>query len=60
MEEDDGVFTQWGFLKCTRFVFAAVLSGRKDWRTVVAVVLGSPQAATLDDVPQVEGGQRGI
>jgi hypothetical protein len=32
---DYGVCTQWGFLKCVRFVFAAVLSGRKDWRTVV-------------------------
>ena len=25
----------WGFLKCARFVFAAVFSGLEDWRTLV-------------------------
>jgi hypothetical protein len=35
VEADNSVCRRWGFLKCAGFVFAAVLSGRKDWRTVV-------------------------
>ena len=53
VEVDHSVCRRWGFLKFATFVFAAVLLGHEDWRTVVADVLGGPQASTLGDIPGV-------
>ena len=36
MEAEGSICRRWDFLKCKRFVFAGVLLGRKDQRTVVS------------------------